>query len=115
MKNIVKDKLLDTPGRRQAASFLDAHPIGHDMLRRLDGSMDARAYIVIAVLLRPVALFIPWLTLDSHGSPLSGFDLVTYALQGTDRLVTWEISLLAISLLLVVVPFSIDAGYARRH
>ena len=109
MKNIVKDKLLNTPGCRQIESFLDVHPTVRDMLRRLAGSMDARACIVIAALLGPVALFIPWLSLDGHGSPLSGFGLITYALQGNDRLVMWKISPLAISLLLVV-PFGIAVG-----
>ena len=109
MKNIVKDKLLNTPGRRQLAGFLDAHPTVRDMLRGLAGSMDARACVVIAALLGPVALFIPWLTLDGHGSSLSGFGLMTYALQGADRLVMWHISPLAISLL-VVIPFGITVG-----
>ena len=109
MKNIVKHRLLNTPGLRQAASFLDAHPTGRDMLRRLVWSIDARACVVIAALLGLVALFIPWMTLDGHGSPLSGVGLMTYALQGNDRLVMWKMSPLAISLLLVV-PFGITVG-----
>ena len=109
MKNIVKDKLHNTPDRRQLAGSLNAHPTDRDMLRRLAGSMDARACIVIAALLGPVALFIPWMTLDGHGSPLSGVGLMSYALQGNDRLVMWKMSPLAISLLLAA-PFGIAAG-----
>ena len=109
MKNIVKDKLLNMPGCRQAAAFLDAHPTGRDMLRRLVWSIDARVCVVIAALLGPVALFIPWLILDGHGDPLSGAGLMTYALQGNDRLVMWRISPLAISLLLAA-PFGIAVG-----
>lgn len=109
MKNIVKHKILNMPSRRQAAAFLDARPTGRDMLRGLAGSMDARAWVLIAALLGPVALFIPWLTLDGHGSSLSGFGLMTYALHGADRLVMWHISPLAISLL-VVIPFGISVG-----
>ena len=109
MKNIVKDKLLNTPGRRQAASFLDVHPTGRDILRQFTESVDARACVVMAALLGLIALFIPWLTLDGHGSPLSGFGLMTYALQGNDRLVMWKISPPAISLLLVA-PFGIGVG-----
>ena len=92
MKNIVKDKLLDLPGRRQLDGSLNAHPAGGDMLRRLAGSIDARVCIVSAALLGSMALFIPWMTLDGHGSSLSGFGLMTYALQGNDRLVMWKIS-----------------------
>ena len=109
MKNIVKDKLLNTPGRRQLAGSLNAHPTVRDMLRRLARSIDARVCIVIAVLLGPVALFIPWMTLDGHGSPLSGVGLMSYALQGNDRLVMWKISPPAIALLLVV-PYGIAVG-----
>ena len=69
MKNIVKDQLLNTPGCRQPAGFLNAHPTARRMLRYFAESMDARACIVIAALLGPVALFIPWMTLDGHGSP----------------------------------------------
>ena len=109
MKNIVKDKLLNTPGCRQLAGSLNAHPTVRDMLRRLAGSIDARACIVIVALLGPVALFIPWMTLDGHGSPLSCVSLMSYALQGNDRLVMWKISPLAIALLMVV-PYGISVG-----
>ena len=109
MKNIVKDRLLNMPGCRQIASFLDAQPTVRDMLRRLAGSIDARVCIVIAALLGPVALFIPWMTLDGHGSPLSGVGLMSYALQGNDRLVMWKISPLAIALLLAA-PYGIAVG-----
>ena len=109
MKNIVKDKLHNLPDRRQLAGSLNAQSTGRDMLRRLAGSIDARACMVIAALLGLVALFIPWMTLDGHGSPLSGAGLMTYALHGNDRLVMWKISPLAISLLLVA-PFGIGVG-----
>lgn len=109
MKNKVEDRLHNLPGCRQIASFLDAHPTGCDMLRRLAGSMDARVCIVIAALIGPVALFIPWMTLDGHGSPLSGVGLMSYALQGNDRLVMWKISPPAIVLLLAV-PYGIAVG-----
>ena len=109
MKNIVKDKLLNLTGRRQLAGSLNAQPTGRDMVRRLTWSIDARACIVIAALLGLTALFIPWMTLDGHGSSLSGFGLMTYALQGNDRLVMWKISPPAISLLLTV-PFGIAVG-----
>ena len=109
MKNIVKDRLLNTPGCRQIASFLDAHPTVRDMPRRLAGSIDARACIVVAALLGPIALFVPWLALDGHGSPLSGVGLMSYALQGNDRLVMWKMSPLAIALLLVA-PYGIAVG-----
>ena len=109
MKCIVKDRLLILPGARQIASFLNGHPTVRDLPSRLAGSIDARACIVLAALLGLIALFIPWMTLDGHGSSLSGFGLMTYALQGNDRLVMWKISPLAISLLLTV-PFGIAVG-----
>ena len=109
MKNIVKHRFLNLLDRRQLAGSLNAHPTGRDMLRRLAGSIDARACIVIAALLGPVALFIPSMTLGGHGSPLSGVGLMTYTIQGSDRLVMWKISPLAIALLLSV-PYGIAVG-----
>ena len=106
MKNLITRNHPNVPGSRQLTAFLSAHPTGRSMLRRFAGSIDARICIVIAALTGPVALFIPWLSLDGHTSPLSGVGLMTYALQGNDRLVMWRISPVATALLLAV-PFGI--------
>ena len=73
--------------------------------------LNARAVAVAAALMGPVALFIPWVSLDGHAGPLSGVGLMAYALDGNDRLVMWRISPLATALLLVL-PFVITAGVA---
>ena len=64
---------------------------------------------MIAALGCLVALFVPWLTLDAHAGPLSGVGLMSYALQGHDRMVMWQIAPVATALLLSL-PFGIAAG-----
>ncbi|MCY4443073.1 MAG: hypothetical protein OXE53_23045 [Deltaproteobacteria bacterium] len=83
--------------------------MGPGVLRRLRGTMDGRVCIVMAALGCPVALFIPWLTLDAHAGALSGVGLMSYALQGNDRIVMWRISPVATALL-VSLPFGIAFG-----
>ncbi len=70
---------------------------------------NARTVVILAALMGPVALLVPWLTLDGHAGPLSGTDLMAYAFHGNDRMVMWGISPLATAALLVL-PFAITAG-----
>ena len=109
MKNTIKRNHPTVPGSRQLIAFLSAHPTALGMLRRFAGSIDARVCIVIAALTGLVALFIPWVILDGHTSPLSGVGLMTYALQGNDRLVMWRIAPFA-TVLVLTVPFGITAS-----
>ena len=68
-----------------------------------------RICVTIAALTALIALFIPWVILDGHATPLSGFTLMTYALQeGNDRWVMWQISPGA-TVLMLTVPFGITA------
>ena len=71
--------------------------------------LNARTVALVAALMGPVALLIPWLSLDGHTASLSGTDLMAYAFHGNDRLVMWRISPLATAALLVL-PFAITAG-----
>ncbi len=99
----------DVPGRPRPSGRIWGRALGLGVLRRLRGTMDGRVCIVMAALGCPVALFIPWLTLDAHAGPLSGVGLMSYALQGNDRIVMWRISPVATALL-VTLPFGIAFG-----
>ena len=72
-------------------------------------SINLRTVMVVAALMGPVALFLPWLTLDGHTCSMSGISLMAYAFHGGDRLVMWHISKLAI-IALVVVPFAVTTA-----
>ena len=109
MQNIINRKLPIIPGIRQVATFLSAHPTGRGALRGFAAAINARICVMIAALTGLAALFMPWLSLDGHTNPLSVVGLMTYALQGNDRLVMWRISPLATALLLAV-PFGISAA-----
>ena len=74
-------------------------------------ALNARTVAVVAALMGPVALLIPWLSLDGHAGSLSGTELMAYAFHGNDRLVMWRISPLATAALLIL-PFAITAGVA---
>jgi len=102
-------ELPGSPGRLGPAGRRGGRASGPGVMRRLAGTMDARVGIVVAALGCPAALFIPWLTLDAHAGPLSGVGLMSYALQGNDRIVMWQISPVATALLLSL-PFSIALG-----
>ena len=108
MQNIINGKLPIIPSIRQLATFLGASPTGRGPLRGLAGSINARICVTIAALTGLIALFIPWVILDGHATPLSGFTLMTYALQGNDRWVMWQISPGA-TVLMLTVPFGITA------
>ena len=109
MKKTICRELSDAAARRQAAGRRRRRRSGHRILGRLAGSMDPRVCGVIAALGCLVALWVPWLTLDAHAGPLSGVGLMSYALQGHDRTVLWQISPVATALLLSL-PFGIAAG-----
>ena len=106
MQNIINGKLSIIPGVRQLARFLSAHATSRGVLRGVAGSINARICVTIAALTGLVALFVPWVILDGHATPLSGFTLMTYALQGNDRWVMWQISPGA-TVLMLTVPFGI--------
>ena len=108
-KNNIHRELPNPPGRRQPVGVPSGRPSGHGVRRRPAGSIDPRVGVVIAALAAVAALFIPWLTLDAHAGSLSGIGLMSYALQGNDRIVMWQISPVATALLLSV-PFGIAAG-----
>ena len=109
MKNLSKLELSAFLGSARLPGFLSSTPTAGGILRRFVASIDARGCIVVAALVGLVALFIPWLTLDGQNAPLSGVGLMSYALQGNDRIVMWEISPVATALLLSV-PFGIAIG-----
>ena len=109
MKHITQRKHHNLPGRRHLATFLGTRPTCRDILRRRVASIDSRVCVVVAALLGLVALFLPWVTLDSHGSSLSGAGLLAYSLQGGDRLLMWKVSHTATALLMVI-PFGIAVG-----
>ena len=108
MQNIINGKLPIIPSIRQLATFLGASPPGRGPLRGLAGSINARICVTIAALTGLIALFIPWVILDGHATPLSGFTLMTYAFQGNDRWVMWQISPGA-TVLMLTVPSGITA------
>ena len=108
MQNIINGKLAIMPGIRQLATFLSAHSTGRSALRGFAGSVNARICVTIAALVGLGALFVPWVILDGHATPLSGAGLMTYALQGNDRWVMWQISPVA-TVLTLTVPFGIAA------
>ena len=108
MQNIINGKLTIITGIRQLATFLSAHATSHGVLHGFAGSINARTCITIAALTGLVALFIPWVILDGHATPLSGAGLMTYALQDNDRWVMWQISPVA-TILMLTIPFGITA------
>ena len=108
-KNNIHRELPNPPGRRQPAGVPSGRPSGQGIFRRSARTGNPRVGIVIAALAALAALFVPWLTLDAHAGSLSGIGLMSYALQGNDRIVMWKISPVATALLLSV-PFGIAAG-----
>ena len=108
MQNIINGKLSIITGIRQLATFLNPHSTGHGALRGFAGAINARICVTIAALAGLVALFVPWVILDGHATPLSGAGLMTYALQGNDRWVMWQISPVP-TVLMLTVPFGITA------
>ena len=84
-------------------------PLALRLIQLLTPALNARNAAVVAALMGPVALLIPWLGLDGHAASLSGAELMAYAFHGNDRLVMWRISPLATAALLVL-PFAITAG-----
>ena len=109
MQNIINGKFPIILGVRQIATSLSAHPIVNGDLRGFAGSINARTCAIIAALTGLVALFMPWVILDGHATPLSGFTLMTYSLQGNDRWVMWQISPVG-TVLMLTVPFAITAA-----
>ena len=116
VKDIIQIELAKSPRRRQPGGVPTGRTSGGGIIRRLagfrrrlSGSMDPRVCMVNAALGCVAALFVPWLRLDGHTSSLSGVGLMSYALQGNDRTVMWQISPVATALL-VSVPFGIAAG-----
>ena len=108
MQHIINGKLPIVTRLRQLAMSLSGRPTGRGALRRFAGSINARTCVMIAALAGLVGLFIPWVILDGHADPLSGVGLMTYALQGSDRWVMWQISPVA-TILMLTVPFGITA------
>ena len=108
MQNIINRKLPITSRIRRLVTALSIRTTGCHALRGLAGSINARICVTIAALTGLIALFIPWVILDGHPTPLSGFTLMTYALQGNDRWVMWQISPGA-TVLMLTVPFGITA------
>ena len=106
MQNIINGKLPIVTGIRQFVGVLSIRPTGRGALRWFAGSINARTCLMIAALTGLVALFIPWVILDGHATPLSGSTLMAYSLQGNDRWVMWQISPVA-TVLMLTVPFSI--------
>ena len=92
VKDIIQLDQTNSPHRRQPGGVPTGRPSGGGSRRRLSGSMDGRVWIVIAALGCVAALFVPWLRLDGHTGSLSGVGLMSYALQGNDRTVMWQIS-----------------------
>ena len=109
MQNIINGKLPIVTSIRQFATFVSARLTGRSALRGLAGLINARICVMIAALTGLVAPFIPWVILDGHANPLSGIGLMTYALQGNDRWVMWQISPAA-TVLMLTVPFGITAS-----
>lgn len=109
VEEIIHRNQRSSPGGRRPAGHRSGRPSGRGIWHRWAGSMDARVCIVIAALGCVVALFVPWLTLDAHAGPLSGIGLMSYALQGNDRVVMWKIAPVATALLLSL-PFAVAAG-----
>ena len=110
MQNIINNgKLPIIPSIRQLVTALNIRTTDRHALRGFAGSINARICVTIAALTALIALFIPWVILDGHATPLSGFTLMTYALQeGNDRWVMWQISPGA-TVLMLTVPFGITA------
>ena len=109
MQNIINGKLAITSGIRQIVTTLSIPTTDRHALRVFAGSINARTCVMIAALTGLIALFIPWVILDGHTGPLSGVGLMTYALQGNDRWVMWQISPAA-TVLMLTVPFGITAA-----
>ena len=106
MRNIVDLALQGFPARRQLGSFLALQMQGRAGVRKLAASVDVRTVMLAAAFIGPIALFVPWLSLDGHAAPLSGVGLMTYAIGGNDRSVMWRISPLATAAVMAV-PFTI--------
>ena len=109
VKDILQRELSKQPCRWQRGGVPSGRASARGIRRRLAGSMDARAGIVIVALGCLAALFLPWLTLDGHTGSLSGIGLMSYAFQGDDRTVLWQISPVATAAL-VSLPFGIAVG-----
>ena len=111
MNNPIKRILSLFPYRSRWASLRGFRRSAPSPAWRLVTTLDARTAAVVATLLGPVALLIPWLSLDGHAGPLSGAGLMAYVFHGNDRLVMWQISPLATAALLAL-PFTITASVA---
>ena len=111
MKNFIKIKriLSRLPGQGLLPTLLSFLRTSLGNIPRPAPVIDAQVAVVVAALIGPVALFIPWLTLDGHAGSLSGVGLMAYAIHGNDRMVMWHISPLATAMLLVL-PFVITAS-----
>ena len=99
------------PYRSWRTTFRNSRPLALRLIQLLPPALNARTVAVVAALMGPAALLIPWLSLDGHAASLSGTELMAYAFHGNDRLVMWRISPLATTALLVL-PFAITAGVA---
>ena len=75
-------------------------------IRKLVPSVDVPTVLLVAGFIGPIALFVPWMSLDGHTGPLSGVGLMGYAVHGNDRLVMWRISPLATATVMAM-PFAI--------
>ena len=109
VKDIIHRGPPNLPGGRQPGGYPRGRTSANGAWRRWAGSTYPRVCSVIAALGCLVALFVPWLTLDAHATSLSGVGLMSYALQGSDRVVMWRISPVATALPLSL-PFGIAVG-----
>ena len=106
MKNIIKQTVSKLRGNQRFTVLMHYRRIILRFLAQQVASINLRTVVVVAALMGPVALFMPWLTLDGHTGSMSGASLMAYAFHGGDRLVMWHISKLAI-IALVVMPFTV--------
>ena len=109
MQNIINRKRPIISRIRQLVTAPSIRSTSRDALSGFAGAINARICVTIAALTGLVALFIPWVILDGHVTPLSGAGLMAYALQGNDRWVMWQISPGA-TVLMLTVPFGITVA-----
>ena len=106
MKNIIEQTASKLRGNQRLTMLMSSRRISLRFVAQQVASIHLRTVMVVAALMGPVALFLPWLTLDGHTGSMSGASLMAYALHGGDRLVMWHISKLAI-IALAVIPFTV--------
>ena len=106
MKNIIKQTVSKLRGNQRWTVLMPSRRISLRVVAQRVASINLRTVMVVAALMGPVALFLPWLTLDGHTGSMSGASLMAYAFHGGDRLVMWHISKLGI-ITLVVIPFTV--------